>query len=218
MSKSRPTHFLCIPLINSLSRTQLDVSLGRLRDAAATLGIPSKAFRPTGTIHLTLGTMDLREKYRFDRAIEVLSGPEITQALKCVEGTRLTCGLRSLSTMRSPSKTSVVYIHPDDPTHRLIHLCQRFNEIFTSAGLIIPENRPLRLHATVINTRYVSRGQYPPQIDARRLIKQFRDETWAENVALERLAICKMGAETVLDPMGNVIDEQYHEVAYVNLA
>ncbi|KAK6906466.1 hypothetical protein L486_07724 [Kwoniella mangroviensis CBS 10435] len=220
MTRPSPTHFLCLPLINSLSRTQLDVSLGRLRDAAAALRVPGNAFRPIGTLHLTLGVMDHKEGSRLDEAIRLLNGPEIAQTIRDMisRESRLTCNLKSLSTMRSPSRTSVVYIHPEDPTSRLLSLCQRFQEIFISSGLIIPENRPLRLHATVINTRYVSKGDFPLKIDATSMVRQFKEEIWAENVALERLAICKMGADKMLDPTGAVIDEQYREVAYVNFA
>ena len=66
------THFLCLPLVNAKSLSQLEESLATFKTAHITdpgpasqpssnsqrdtsrLGLPSTAFRPLGTLHLTL--------------------------------------------------------------------------------------------------------------------------------------------------------------------
>lgn len=77
------THFLCLPLVNEVSRPQLEQSLARFRAAVTTpltlpgtsdqpaphaqegdglprlVAVPADAIRPPGTIHLTLGVMSL---------------------------------------------------------------------------------------------------------------------------------------------------------------
>ncbi|KAG9624239.1 hypothetical protein KCV04_g12645, partial [Aureobasidium melanogenum] len=63
--------------------------------------------------------------------------------------------LESLEPMQSPSKTSILYIRPQDPTNRLQILCQALRKIFTDAGLLVPDTRPLKLHATIVNTIYI---------------------------------------------------------------
>ncbi|KAI4727179.1 hypothetical protein E4T49_05063 [Aureobasidium sp. EXF-10728] len=67
----------------------------------------------------------------------------------------LTISLESLEPMQSPSKTSILYIRPQDPTNRLQTLCQALRTTFTDAGLLVPDTRPLKLHATLVNTIYV---------------------------------------------------------------
>ncbi|KAF7189820.1 hypothetical protein HII31_08927 [Pseudocercospora fuligena] len=57
----------------------------------------------------------------------------------------------------------------------------------------------------------------PLKLDARSLIEKYADYVWAENVTLDRVAICEMGAKKILDGDGNVIDEKYTEVASVQL-
>ncbi|KAK6002414.1 hypothetical protein QM012_002052 [Aureobasidium pullulans] len=67
----------------------------------------------------------------------------------------LMVSLESLEPMQSPSKTSILYICPRDPTNRLQILCQAIRKTFTDAGLLVPDTRPLKLHATIVNTIYV---------------------------------------------------------------
>ncbi|KXT16824.1 hypothetical protein AC579_6791 [Pseudocercospora musae] len=57
----------------------------------------------------------------------------------------------------------------------------------------------------------------PLKLDARSLIEKYADYVWAENITLDRLAICEMGAKKILDGDGNVVDEKYTEVASVQL-
>lgn len=57
----------------------------------------------------------------------------------------------------------------------------------------------------------------PLKIDATGLLETFKDYVWAEDVVLDRIAICEMGAKKITDAGGNVVDEQYTEVACVKL-
>ena len=91
--KPQLTHFLCLPLVNSVSLPQLESSLATFKAAipvspsagAATQRgeqngpqeasieqeplIPDGALRPIGTLHLTLGVMSLPTKERLDEAL-----------------------------------------------------------------------------------------------------------------------------------------------------
>jgi activating signal cointegrator complex subunit 1 len=55
------------------------------------------------------------------------------------------------------------------------------------------------------------------RIDARDLIEQYKDFVWAEDVRIDRVQICKMGAKKVWsggdEGVGEVVDEQYEVVA-----
>ncbi|KAF2433962.1 hypothetical protein EJ08DRAFT_646851 [Tothia fuscella] len=128
--------------------------------------------------------------------------------------------LTSLHSMHSPHSTSVLYAHPQDPTFRLLPFCTNLQALFTSEGYIIDDNRPLKLHATIVNTTYAKaggRGGAPMRIDATSLIEKFRDVVWAEGVRVERVAICKMGAKKILGEGGVVVGEEYEEVAVVEM-
>ena len=84
--KPQLTHFLCLPLVNSVSLPQLESSLATFKAVipAAQRGeqngpqetlveqkplIPDGALRPIGTLHLTLGVMSLPTKERLDEAL-----------------------------------------------------------------------------------------------------------------------------------------------------
>ena len=58
----------------------------------------------------------------------------------------------------------------------------------------------------------------PLKIDATAILRKYKDFVWAENVVLDRVAICEMGAKKTLDEDGNVKAEEYTEVAAVALS
>lgn len=57
----------------------------------------------------------------------------------------------------------------------------------------------------------------PLKINATQILGQYKDFVWAENVILDRVAICEMGAKKILDEKGNVKAEEYTEVASLAL-
>lgn len=142
----------------------------------------------------------------------------------------LTTSLSGLHSMLSPSSTSILYAAPDDPTSRLQNLCTAIGETFNSAGLLIQENRPLLLHATIVNTLYDRpRGSHGKQqgpgkskrhraqrVDATELIERYATFEWAKDVRVERVSVCKMGAQKIMLE-GAVVDEQYEELCHVDL-
>ena len=76
------THFLCLPLVTSSNRAQLDDALTQLRnDVQRLTPVPSKAVRPVGTLHLTLGVMSLSPSQLSD-AIAHLQGLELGRLLR----------------------------------------------------------------------------------------------------------------------------------------
>ncbi|KAK2800225.1 hypothetical protein FQN50_008189 [Emmonsiellopsis sp. PD_5] len=98
--KPRPTHFLCLPLINPTSTPQLVSSLAEFKHsiplvpapvpahiaASAQLPhqhlFPADAIRPLGTLHLTLGVMHLPTQERLEEALGFLSGLDLSGMLR----------------------------------------------------------------------------------------------------------------------------------------
>jgi activating signal cointegrator complex subunit 1 len=133
--------------------------------------------------------------------------------------------LTGLVSMHDPQKTSIVYIEPYDSSARLYRFCLTLQNIFKQEGILVPDDRELRLHATLINTVYAkgkkSQGHGPNanaplKIDARALLEKYDGVVWARDVVLDRVAICEMGAKKVVEE-GEVVDEEYTEVASVSL-
>lgn len=159
--------------------------------------------------------------------------------------------LRGLISMHSPQSTSILYTAPQDLSDRLYGFCLALQDRFKEQSLLVPDDRKLKPHATLVNTIYAKgknkpaqrRGQVqnagansagnasvgdrseghgpnanaPLKIDARALLEKYKDFVWAENVVLDRIAICEMGAKKKFDGEGNVIAEEYTEVASVPL-
>jgi activating signal cointegrator complex subunit 1 len=283
------THFLCLPLITATSKPQLEASIASFRETVAsehpqqtasengvTRIIHSKAIRPVGVMHCTLGVMSL-DQDRLDKAINILQSLDITQLLLCNaadthRGTTstvdpqgpqeiitpkeplakherpvslqrsasppaseyalrattskpLAIDLKGLVSMHDPEKTSIVYIEPCDSSERLYPFCLAVQNIFNEEGILVPDDRKLRLHATLVNTIYgkgrKSQGHgrnanAPMKIDARALLDKYADFVWAKDVVLDRIAICEMGAKQRIEN-GEVVGEEYTEVASVPL-
>ncbi len=100
MTPKKPplTHFLCLPLYSQSAASQWQASLEHFRANVESLhcfqagsstgpsasdipptarGIPDKAIRPLGTLHLTIGVMSLTKAEQVDAAIELLRSLEV---------------------------------------------------------------------------------------------------------------------------------------------
>jgi len=136
--------------------------------------------------------------------------------------------LKGLESMHQAQKTSILYIKPTDGTDRLYPFCLALQKLFRDQGFLVTEDRPLKLHATVVNTIYAkgSKGQgqghgpsanAPLKIDATQILARYQDFLWARDVTLDRIAICEMGAKKVFDDKGVEVGAEYTEVANVAL-
>lgn len=125
--------------------------------------------------------------------------------------------------MHDPKCTSILYAIPHDRTERLQRFTEALRDAFAGAGLMVAEDRPLRLHATVVNTVYArSRSgrygkRYQRGFDARALVESWQARDWMGEVKVERVAICRMGATVVKDDLGKEVDAMYEEVVAVDM-
>jgi activating signal cointegrator complex subunit 1 len=242
----RLTHFLCIPLVTPTSRLQLQKSLQAFcsdvkddRTPENPNGIPEKAIRPLGTLHLTLGVMSLLTPERIDGALALLRSLDIPSLISLPStAPALTPGakepkpapqplkitLRGLQSMHPPSKTSVLYSSPSDPDSRLYTFCSALRAAFSD--FLAPDGRPLLLHATIVNTVYVpgvkERSGRPGArhgkqtarmtIDAREVLERYEETVWMEDCMVEKVAVCRMGARRVRDAEGRETGEEEYVV------
>ncbi|KAK8025627.1 hypothetical protein PG990_003450 [Apiospora arundinis] len=251
-----PTHFLCIPLVTSLSRQQLVSALASFSSdvtSPQSFGVPAEAIRPVGTLHLTLGVMSFPKNEGLDRATALLKTLAPRQILKAIgpqvqeleskdkdkdkdkdtdKGPprplpqQLSVTLRGLHSMQSSlSKATVLYSPPVDPDGTLQKFCESIKQTFQQAGIMAEEDRPLLLHATILNTIYVKgekttraagrqRGKQRERItiDARDMLDRYDDFIWMKDVPVEKIAICRMGAKKQEDG-----DEAYEVEAEIDM-
>jgi activating signal cointegrator complex subunit 1 len=246
----RLSHFICIPLVTPTSRPQLQKSLQAFcvdvkddRTLENPNGIPEKAIRPLGTLHLTLGVMSLLTPERIEGALTLLRSldiprllslpptiPALTtgakepvpQATATPEPLKIT--LRGLKSMHPPAKTSVLYTSPSDPDNRLYTFCSALRTAFSD--FLVLDDRPLLLHATIVNTIYVpgvregsggagaghGKNQAKMTIDAREVLERYAETTWMEDVRVEKVTICRMGARKERDAQGRETGEEEYVV------
>ncbi|KAI9783044.1 MAG: hypothetical protein M1835_003892 [Candelina submexicana] len=224
--------------------------------------IPEKAIRPVGTLHLTLGVMSLMSTERVERASKLLEQVDLLQMLRKADMrtsqpdagsdpaghasqdeakgsdlvSPLMVTLSSLVSMHAPKRTSILYANPTDTSNRIQPFCMSLRETFEQAGFLAADDRPLLLHATVMNTIYATdrRSRGPNRrgkglgnrgsserghgmkkgkltIDAAELIHRYKGYEWAKGFRIEKVAICKMGAKKSIDQDGNAVEE-YEEI------
>ena len=143
----------------------------------------------------------------------------------------------SLQAMGSPTSTSILFAPPTDPESRIRQLCVSVQRIFQAANLMVQENRPLKLHATILNTIYAPKSRRQPQeaelttetqpkrkkvwrkqfkFDSREILERYVGSEWAVDVRLEKLSLRRMGARKVVVD-GELEDQEYEEVDCVPL-
>ena len=132
----------------------------------------------------------------------------------------LLISLRGLQAFPKPSKATVLHCPPYDPTSRLYPFCMRLKQRFIDAGFIEPENRPLVLHATIVNTVYAKANRRNEKrrigsitFDATEIMRIYNEKAgsevggaagefvWANDILIDRVRICEMGARPVEDSM-----------------
>ena len=152
---------------------------------------------------------------------EIADGP--VDERKASETLKMT--LSGIQPMQSPSRTSSLYLSPTDPSSpALTPFCRNLQDLFRTAGFLLPDNRPLKLHATIINTIYAREARSGKnrwskdsgKIDATELIERYKDYEWVKDMKLDRVAICEMGAKKIIEG-GEVVDQIYTEVVSVPL-
>ncbi|EKV13307.1 Sucrose/H+ symporter, plant [Penicillium digitatum] len=165
------THFLCLPLVNTKSLPQLELSLVAFKTAhlaepgspfqstpngqgaTFSLGLPSTAFRPLGTLHLTLGVMSLTNKERLGQALAFFQSIDLAELMNEAErathtqqrsalhpSSPLTISLESLHALPQVRSASILYASPIDPTGRLLPFCIKLRDKFIEAGFIQSES------------------------------------------------------------------------------
>ncbi|KAL1847355.1 hypothetical protein Daus18300_013972 [Diaporthe australafricana] len=238
------THFLCIPLVTATSRPQLSQSLASFRDDVTRpkgLGgfeLPFDAVRPVGTMHLTLGMMSFPKGEGLDKAVELLKSLKLREILSTVktpvmpgavggeaaqDQSQLLITLKGLHTFQKADRATVLFAPPTDPAGVLQGFSEKIKALFKDTDLLAADDRPLLLHATVVNTIYVkgNRNGHGKKKsdrtfvnDGQAIMDRYEDQVWLESAPLRKIAICRMSAKPI-EENGTVVDAAYEVEAEV---
>ena len=138
--------------------------------------------------------------------------PATEEALQATSVLPLVVTLRSLSAMRDPRRTSVLYFEPDDATGRLMGFCERVRGVFEREGLVQEEGRAWKGHATILNTIYASGGRRrrtEEDVGARESRSEDEKEGGDKDGALNGSADAREGTEQM--PVEKVVIEKEDE-------
>ncbi|KAI8992539.1 AKAP7 2'5' RNA ligase-like domain-containing protein [Pilobolus umbonatus] len=196
--KARPTHFLSLTISsNSITRKLDEMHHTLLSNAFKCEGLDSSILVIPANFHITLGVMKLFNQNEIERAVRILKEecPPIIQSI--LDNNKLMVKLSKLSTMQpSPAKAHVLYIDPEDVSENKVlkELCTSLINKMIEAGVMVAEDRPLKLHATLINTsnRVSDKKNSREPFDARPILKEFKNIDFG-TVILDKLHIMKMG-------------------------
>ncbi|KAK0732582.1 hypothetical protein B0T21DRAFT_412752 [Apiosordaria backusii] len=211
--------------------------LGTLHLTLGIFSFPPAPAAPSPLVHVSSGE-NIPKEDRLEKAKLVLSSLNLKEIWKSVkkdgEGDQPSITLKGLASMHPLPKTTVLYAAPTDEsfTGSLQKFCEGVRDQFLQVGeegeegekLMVEDNRPLLLHATVVNTIYVKgrdkqrhRGKHGGKermvVDrAGEIIERYEDQVWMRDVKVERVAICKMGAKKLVDGEGRETGEEEYEV------
>jgi len=162
------------------------------------------------------GAINLLQSLDLPKHLAAAESQESSDQKQSLKSSNLEVSLTGLETMHKVQDTSVLSVHPTDESNRLQNFCESLRKTFVDDGFIVDENRPLKLHATVLNTVY-SKAEVGTvkRLQAEVLLELFKDFNWIVNLQLECIAICKMGAKKTFDAGGTLVKEAYEEVAAI---
>jgi activating signal cointegrator complex subunit 1 len=204
------SEFLGEPGRNPADPGQYKVESGMYTGAQS--GLDSPPSEPVGTSATFLETLK-----------RVVTPP--LRSRSKVSAEPLVVSLQGLQAFPNPRKATVLHCPPHDPTSRLYPFCLRLKQKFIDAGLMEPENRPLVLHATIVNTVYAKKDRRNEKrrmgsisFDATGIMRTYNEMcgiqadgatgefVWANGIVIDRVRICEMGAKVVGD---NRLGQEY---------
>lgn len=167
------THFLCLPI--SPGNDAVVSSVRSFQSAAVkhgARGLDESILQDPRQLHLTVLMLRLLDDTSVHRAAELLSKiPPPSSDLRKVH-------LRGLQYLNDdPSEVDVLYIKVAPGHEALAKYLNAVVDAFVGAGLAPPQERPVLLHVTVINTRYRDQQQKDRResFDAREILKEFSE-------------------------------------------
>ncbi|RIA99241.1 AKAP7 2'5' RNA ligase-like domain-containing protein [Glomus cerebriforme] len=191
--KLPPTHFISLPLTATRLQSKVetfksDVLKLNLQDVNKSIFINSLS------LHITMGVLNLYRKEDIEGAVKLLKS--LSTEINELIGTRsLVSTLTGLAVMEDdPVRTHVLYAKVEEPEgqNTLKKLGEYLIEKFAEAGYLKKENRPLKLHVTLIKTKEEEHHKHRPFFNAVPILNKFSGINF-ETIKLDSIHISKIG-------------------------
>ncbi|CAO77666.2 ASCC1 protein [Schizosaccharomyces pombe] len=163
-------------------------------------------FRGPRVSHLTIGMIPVKNDEDVLKCMDFLYNKE-DEIRKSYGEKKITIDLKGTSFFgKSPQEAKVLYATPVDKHNEWLKV------IFTEHNLFTKDARPLTLHCTLLNSRYIKyQGRRIRFFNSEPFMEKYGQFLWAHNIELDKLSIMKTGA--VGEP-GNMY---YEELASIPL-
>ncbi|SAM01747.1 hypothetical protein [Absidia glauca] len=210
--RAKPTHFLSFPTTSTFATRKLaDFHKSILSSTFHCPGLESDMMIPSGKLHITLGIFKLLSQTDIEETVAFLKD-EMPGLISDIMGDQeqvLSIRLKRLAVMQdNPKKSQVLYIQAQDETKNKIldRLCEAIRAKMIDAGYMQKEDRPLKIHITLIKTKpkKLENGEDErPTFDAQPILKTHGDLDLGV-IHLDKLHLMKM---TPTGPGGLYISE-----------
>ncbi|CAH8870187.1 unnamed protein product [Trichobilharzia szidati] len=215
--RCQPTHFICLPVAcqvvkENFQKFRQSVLQAAKKSAAHDfMGVDSSVFHSTSTLHFTLVTLVLADKYEIEQACDALETfCKSAKGYELFSRGPLSLTLRGLEYMNDdPDSVHVLYakLTESPDAQRLQAIANELLNVFTEQNLVSngpyrPDNS-VKLHMTLLNSKYrqerdgqnasSSHGFSP---NARKpfsitgILKVAGDFCFAENQSFDQLYLC----------------------------
>ncbi|KAI8086115.1 AKAP7 2'5' RNA ligase-like domain-containing protein [Halteromyces radiatus] len=204
--RAKPTHFLSLPTLSTYTTRKLEDFYKAI--SASTFhsrGLDKDMLIPSGKLHITLGVFKLLSPSDVENTLQFLKDEIVNVVRDFMDQEKvLSVRLRRLAIMQdNPQKTQVLYIQVQDETKNKIldKLCDTIRNKMLDAGYMQKENRPLKIHVTLIKTKPKKsedgQEEERPTFDAQPILKSHGDLDLGV-VHLDKLHLMKMST-TIID-------------------
>ncbi|CAO3591398.1 unnamed protein product [Absidia cylindrospora] len=156
--RAKPTHFLSFPTTSTFATRKLDnFHKSILSSTFHAPGLEPDMLIPSGKLHITLGIFKLLSQTDVEETVAFLKNdiPSVISDIMEQEQV-LSIRLKRLAVMQeNPRKAHVLYIQAEDETKNKVleKLCGTIRDKMIDAGYMQKEDRPLKIHITLIKTK-----------------------------------------------------------------
>ncbi|KAI8374749.1 kinase A anchor protein [Radiomyces spectabilis] len=200
--RARPTHFLSFPLSSPL----ITRKLGEFQSSVLSSTFQCKGIDPSimvlsANLHLTLGVFKLLNQAEIEKAVRFLKDTIPGVIDNILQKKLLSVHLKQLATMQTnQADAHVLYVQVHDETQEKVlkDVCTAIIDAMVEEGFMVRDTRPLKLHATLINTSNrasssgASKDEKRQPFDARPIMKSFSHLDLGV-AHLDKLHLMKMG-------------------------
>jgi len=184
MKLIEPTHFISIPLNSQEIQESVRKFLASLKkkyiQEEKVQGLEESIFMPVQRLHLTIFMLHLLSNEDISKARKLLNNIQ-SQVYDILKTRTLMIRLKGLDIMNDdPSSVDVLYgkVQEIGGENRLEKMCKILVEAFEKEDLIPHQERDVKVHFTLLNTRYRSTNRTETNqtripFDATKLLKEF---------------------------------------------